>query len=488
MFRTVFTKSLRDYRWAIRGWGIGLGILVYAQYATFAQTFDHASAAQIRQLVEQFRFFGEAVKVGTPGGFVTFKLLGILPLVLGVWTILAGARMTRGEEERGALDLILATPHSRTSVLALLLAQFTSRAAAAEWAGASMVLAYVLDGTGRAMSSAAAIRPISPFYYYNRNLPLVPGYPIHGDALLGLIAAGLVLTGLAALFFTRRDLGRTVLADVAIRQHPEEPDDRAIAHAATIWTGGVGLQALRRQGPAMLWWIVSLAIFAGYLVVMARTSERQFQKLFGSSSFIQHLYSGANVGTNSGFVSVLVFGYLPLLLAIFAGLMSYRWAADLDGGRLELVLATPQPRPRVILARYAAVLTAATLTAFTAWLVITLLAGAIGFTLDPGRVAQASIGMLPLALITASLVFAVSGILRPGATLAVMVVFLAASYLTDLLKTLLSLPTWIVNLSIFRQYGTPVLTGLNWEAFTIMLAIAATLLVKASQFRPVRTG
>ena len=134
-------------------------------------------------------------------------------LFLAIWTLLAGARMTRGEEERGALDIVLATPQSRTRLvveklvalgaatglicllialwtvlgmasakvavdvaaalltglnvglaafffgaLALLLAQFVSRSAAAGWAGGLLALLYFLDGAGRAAGVAGGIR------------------------------------------------------------------------------------------------------------------------------------------------------------------------------------------------------------------------------------------------------------------------------------------------------------------------------------------
>lgn len=532
MFRSVFTKSLRAYRWAILAWGMGLGAVVFAQYATFAQTFASASTAQIQQLVSQFQFFGEAVKVGTPGGFVTFKVLGLLPAVLGIWTVLAGARMTRGEEEGGALDIVLSTPQSRVTVLtqkllalgaaaglislimsiwivlgmatakvtarpvlallagldgaltalvfgalALLLAQFASRAAAAGWAGGIMALCFVIDGVGRAMNSAAGLRPLSPFYYYNRNLPLVPGFAIDWTALAVLGVLCLALAGISTFLFVPRDVGRTVLADITLRRNRAKSPEQVIAReAGNIWTRGIGLQAVRRQGTAMLWWTACLALFAGYLVSVAKSSEKQFEQILGRSAFIRQLFSGTNIGTNSGFVSVLVFGYLPLLLSIFAGFTASRWAADLESGRLELVLGTPQSRWHVILARYVVVVIAVTVTTIGVWLAIILVARGVGFGLDTGRVAEAAVGMLPLALITASLVFALAGIVRPGVIMGAMAAFLAISYLMDLLKTLLSLPAWVVNLSMFRQYGTPILNGLNWNAFLTMVLIAAVVL------------
>lgn len=532
MFRNIFTKTLRDYRWAVLGWGIGLGVMIYAQYATFASTFSGASSAQIQQLVQQFRFFGEAVRVSTPGGFVTFKIMGVLPAILGIWTVLAGARMIRGEEERGTLDLLLSVPQSRTSVavqkllalaaatgsisvlmalgilggmssagvsvdpagafltafnagltaylfgvLALLVSQFTGRGAAAGWAGGLMALFYVLDGTGRSVSGASWLRPVSPFYYYNRNLPLVPGYTAHWVAPIVLVALCVLLAGAAMFLFRRRDIGRTALADLSLRERRAAPSGRLLARAdRSPWTRDVLLQALRRQGTSMLWWILSLAVFSGYLVVVARSSEQQFQQLLGNSPFIKQIFSGTNLGTNAGFLSALVFGYVQLLLPIFAGITAVRWASDLDTGRLELLLATPLSRPRVILARYAAVLLATIITTLCIWLSVVLFAGAIGFTIDGGRVAEASAGMLPLALLIASLVFALAGLLPPGLILGIMAIFLAVSYLAETLKSLLSLPGWIVNLSIFHQYGHPLLHGLNWTSFAVMLLIAALVL------------
>jgi ABC-2 type transport system permease protein len=533
MFRSIFTKSLRDYRWAILGWGIGLGVIVYTQYATFKSTLGGTSAAQIQQLVNQFRFFGEAVKVGTPGGFVTFKIMGLLPTILGIWAVLAGARMIRGEEERGTLDIVLSTPQSRLAVLmqkvlaltvamgviaviislwimagmasanvtvdpakallaslnagilalffgllALLLAQFMGRSAAAGWAGGLMAAGYVIDGTGRAVSSAAWLRPISPFYYYNRNLPLVPGYPVRWGALLLLVALCFLAALVTVPLFGRRDVGRTVLADITVRRDHRQAAGQVIAaESRDVWTRSIGPQAIRRQANATIWWIVSLSIFAGYMVIVARTSEKQLAKLIGSSSFIKQLYNGTNIGTNSGFLSVLVFGYLPLLICIFAGIMASRWATDLDTGQLELVLGTPQPRPRVVFQRYSAVLVAVLITTLCVWLAIVLFAWGVGFSLDIGRVAEASAGTVPLALITASLVFALSGRISHTAVVGIMAVFLGVSYLADLLRTLLRLPAWVVNLSIFHAYGTPILTGLDWGAFAVMLGIAAAVLV-----------
>ncbi len=535
MFRSIFTKSLRDYRVAIFGWGIGVGLLVYFYYATVLSQLAGTSGSQLQQLAQQFSFFGEVTKANTPGGYITFKIMGTLPLILGIWALLAGSRMTRGEEESAALDILLSTPQSRWSVfaqkalalaaamglisllmsvlilggmvsaklspdpgaallaafnggitayffgaLALLLAQFMSRGAAAGWTGALMALAFILDGTGRAVQGASGLRPYSPFYYYNRNLPLVPDFPTNWGALALLLALCVVLVGIAAPLFLRRDMGRSALADVTFgsgTRRVEKPAGAVLAQAGReVWVRDVGLQALRRQGVSMFWWIVSLAIVAGYFVIIAKTTEKQIADLLKTNPAFSQIFGGADVGTNTGFLSVIVFDYIPLVLAIFGGFMAYRWATDLDKGRLELVLSAPQSRWRVALERYAAVVGAVVVATVVICLAILICAAASGFAIDNGRVIQASLGMLPLALITASVVFAISGLLPPIAVISIMTIFLAVSFLTDLLRSVFNLPTWAVNLSIFNAYGTPVLTGLNWAAFAGMLVVAALLL------------
>jgi ABC-2 type transport system permease protein len=539
MLRSIFTKSLRDYRWAILGWGIGLGLIVYAQYATYSQLYGGPDAvALLQQLAAQFRFFGDAIALNTPGGYAQFRGMGVVPVFLGIWTVLAGARMTRGEEERGALDILLATPQSRARVLrqktlalaaatsligllialwilagmasakvtvdpvaallaglnvglisflfgmlALLLAQFMGRGAAAGWTGGLMAFFYVLDGAGRVANLSGGIRRLSPFYYYQLSKPLVASYGTNWGALAVLAVLGAVGFALALPLFLRRDIGRTVQADVLGGRRAQQPASvrssaQVLAGAQRdVWVRDVGLQALRRQGPAMFWWVVALAVVSGFLVNVAKSAETQLAESLGGSQLFKELFGGTNIGTNNGFLSVIVFGFMPLVVAIFAGMIANRWATDLDSGRLELVLSTPVPRWRVVLERYGAVLAAAVAAPLFIWLGILLFAQASSFSVDVGRVAVASFGMLPLELITVSLVYALAGLMAPGAIMGVMSAFLGISFLGEILKTLLKLPDWVLNLSIFHQYGNPLLDGLNWGAFVGMLGVAAVLLL-----------
>src|SRR5438067_12497136 len=117
MFRSVFSKTLYEYRVPVRGWGIGLGLLVLAEFASVPALGPTvlAGAAEASRMI---RLFGEPIAFTTPAGYVTFRDFGIfLPILLGIWAALAGARLVGGEEERGSLEVVLATPRSRLRVL-----------------------------------------------------------------------------------------------------------------------------------------------------------------------------------------------------------------------------------------------------------------------------------------------------------------------------------------------------------------------------------
>jgi ABC-2 type transport system permease protein len=544
MFRSVFTKSLRDYRWGILGWGIGVGLLVFVYYGQVSQVLKGFSASALYQLAASADFFGEVSKetIGTPGGYVTYKIMGSMALILGIWTLLAGARMTRGEEERGAMDILLSTPQSRLGVLgqkvtalataagivsvliglltmagmpsarvavnpgaallagidgglgafvfgalALFLAQLMSRGAAAGLTGGLMVFFFVLDGTGRAIPADAGIRWFSPFYYYDLNTPLIPGYVPNWGAFAVLVVISLVLVGASLPLFMRRDIGRSVLANMSLSQRrakAAEPAGAVLAREERdVWVRGIGPQALRRQATESFWWIVSMALVAGFFVFFAKSAEQSFLKLLQSNSnsslngVIGKLFSGADITTNAGFLSALVFSYfMSLLVPVFGGVLAYHWATDLDRGRLELTLSTPPPRWRVVLERFGAVLASTVIATVVVWLAIVVCAQFAGFAVDEGRVAEATFGLLPLALITAALVYALASLIPPGAVIGIMTAFLAISYLAEVLQSFLKLPSWVLNLSMYHQYGAPLLSGLNWVAFVGMLVVAAALL------------
>ncbi len=162
---------------------------------------------------------------------------------------------------------------------------------------------------------------------------------------------------------------------------------------------------------------------------------------------------------------------------IFIMTQALTWSSDLDNGQLEVVLSAPRSRTRVLLERFAAVLFPILLVPLVIWLSILAGAAIADFSVDAGQVAAASFGILPLELIVASLIFLLAGRLRSVAVLGITSAFIAVSYFAELLRQLLNLPDWVLSLSVFHQYGIPIIDGLKWGPFFAMLAIALVLLI-----------
>src|SRR6476661_2827952 len=112
-FSNVYLKTLRDYRIAIFGWGIGLGLLMYVVITAVPTLLNTAEArAALVSMGASFAWMAEPVRLDTPGGYATWKY-GPTILVMALWPIVAASRMMRGDDERGLLDSLLALPLAR---------------------------------------------------------------------------------------------------------------------------------------------------------------------------------------------------------------------------------------------------------------------------------------------------------------------------------------------------------------------------------------
>src|SRR5688500_20213447 len=74
-------------------------------------------AAEVAKAFQAFSFLiGEITSLESIGGFLTTRILSFVPLLLCLWVAIVAVGLTRGEEQNGALDMLLSTPHSRRSV------------------------------------------------------------------------------------------------------------------------------------------------------------------------------------------------------------------------------------------------------------------------------------------------------------------------------------------------------------------------------------
>lgn len=266
MLRSVFLKSLRDVRRAFAWWSVGLVAYVALIVAMWPTVRDNPAIAELHETypeeLQAFISFGGAFDFGTPAGYLGAELFSLMvPLLLLVAAIGAGARALAGEEERGTLELLLANPIVRARIafekLAALCAEVAGLAvvlfvALAVGAGvlgmdvsvsglasatfsalllalaygtvafalgaatgrgaiaiglsaAAAVAAYLVNGLAPLVDAIDAIRWLSPWHHYVAGDPLREGLSFgHALVLLGIAVVAAVV---ALVAFDRRDVG-----------------------------------------------------------------------------------------------------------------------------------------------------------------------------------------------------------------------------------------------------------------------------------------
>ncbi|HXI95670.1 MAG TPA: ABC transporter permease subunit [Candidatus Acidoferrum sp.] len=533
MLRSIYLKTLRDYRVAILGWGIGIGLVVISPMASVAALVTTPQAReQLVGLAASFAWNADPIAVDTIGGYATFKI-GFFVFLIAIWPLLAGSRMLRGEEERGSMDVILSLPRPRLNVaieklaamwtalllmgvligllafaggakfganfglgggllyglnlalicavfgsLALLISQFTQERGPAAGSTAGLLLFFiVLDMVHRVVPNTEWISRLSPIYYYNLSKPLIPSYGTNGGAMIVQLALAALLGGVAIWLFVRRDVGGTVPLPRWLRL-PERQASRALP--VGDWSlGSVYARSMGMIAMPTLWWTLVIAAFAAFLVYAVQLLETKMSALLaGSPAFttlIKNL-GGGDSSVNAGLLSAMFF-FLPVLLMAFAVTQVNGWSADEQDGRLELVLAAPQSRIAVLLGRFAALATATIAIAVVTLLACFASAAASGLTLDAGNLAAAILGMIPLGLLVAAIGYLASGWLATAADTGLLSFVLAAWFFISFIGPELKLPDATLRLSAFYYYGTPLLHGLQPASVLGVLAVAAVALV-----------
>ncbi len=537
-FTSVYLKTLRDFRLAILGWGVGMGLVMFEVQATVSSLVSTPAARQtLVSLASSFAWNADTVAVDTVGGYATWKV-GIFILLIAIWPLLACSRVLRGEEERGSLDALLSLPRGRLRValeklaavwtalllmclllalitfaggrsfdadyslgdallfgldlalicgvfasIALLVSQFTQeRGTAAGVSGGLLIVFIVLDMVHRVIPGTEWFSRLSPVYYYNLSKPLVPGYGTNPGAMLVLVGLSVLLSGAAIWLFVKRDVGGVVALPGFLRQS-ERPVRPERALPVNAWSlRSVYARSLAKLAFPTFWWTVVIAGFAAWMVVVVKQTENQLNTLAAGSSFMKDLIAklgGDGVNFNANLLSTLFF-LLPLLMMAFAVTQANRWAADEEEGRQELVLSTPQPRLAVLLARFGALTTATVIIGVLTLAATALASSASGLALDGGNLAAATLSIIPLGLLMAALGYLFSGWLRTALDTGLLSFLLVIWFFITFIGPGLNWPDATLRLSAFYYYGTPLLHGLPLGDMLGVLAVALVALAIAS--------
>jgi ABC-2 type transport system permease protein len=537
-FRSVFLKTLRDYRVAIVGWGVGMGLTIVSPMASVATLISTPQQrAALASLAAQFAWNADPVKADTVGGYAVFKI-GVFVFIACVWPLLAASRMLRGEEDRGSMDVLLSAPRSRVSVslqkvaamwtallliglisgvlaylggvafkadftlvdgllwgldlslicmviggVALLISQFThERGPAAGATGGLLLVFIVVDMVHRVIPGTDWLSRLSPIYYYNLSKPLIPSFGTNVGGLLVLLGLAVVLTGGAIWLFVRRDIGDVVQLPWNLRLSRPSAPSRALP--VGDWSlGSVYTRSLGMIATATFWWTLGFAAFAAWMVVAVHQIADKLNAVFsgGPNSLAVQVLQNIGGGTSglNGLLLGAMFELMPVLLMAFAVTQVSRWSADEDEGRLEMVLAAPQSRATVLLGRFAALATATVVigvvTLATAWVASSI----GGVALDSRNLAEATLGMIPLGLLIAAIGYLAAGWLRSAADTGLISFLLAAWFFISFVGPDLKWPDATLRLSAFYYYGTPLLHGLKFGDMAVVVVVAAGALALA---------
>ncbi len=256
--RTIVRKTLRDLRWQVVGWGLGLAAL-----AALLVLIYPAISAQFEGVEIENIGFGEIQDLSDPRQFFQVEFFTWSPVLMTIFAIIAGGALLAGEEGAGTLELLLSQPLARrrlflgklvgvaiavvgvlalaglgflvtapfvdlkgavaagelvvapfsllpfawfalaATVLAATLTPTRGRAAALMTAGA--FVAYALNITADLVTSLGWLRFFTPYHYSDAQRVLTEGTVWWHQA--ALLAAALVCAALALAVFERREIG-----------------------------------------------------------------------------------------------------------------------------------------------------------------------------------------------------------------------------------------------------------------------------------------
>ena len=282
--RTIVRKTLRDLRWQVVGWGLGL-----AGLAAMLVLLYPAIAAQFEGVEMENIGFGEIQDLSDPRQFFQVEFFTWAPVLMTVFAIIVGGALLAGEEGAGTLELLLSQPLTRrglflgklagvalavvgvlalaglgflltapfvdlkgavaagelaiapfsllpfawfalaATVLAATLTPTRGRAAALMTAGA--FVAYALNIAADLVTSLDWLRFFTPYYYSDAQRVLTEGTVWWHQA--ALLAAALVCAALALAVFERREIGvgRSPLA-LLLGREPSAAETAEAADAA----------------------------------------------------------------------------------------------------------------------------------------------------------------------------------------------------------------------------------------------------------------
>jgi len=541
----VFRKTLRDQRFAVGGIGFALFVLAafhIAIYPAYRDSFSELELGMFEGMAGEAgdltspagfltnEYFGWApilvivlVVIGATGttlgeetgGTLDLLLaqpirrwrmvaekaaaiaLGALIAILAGWSGFLFGKLFQGFD-LGPVRLLegvlatfpLALLYLSVSLLAATL--LPSRTLAASAAIGLMVADYMLNLIGSLVSAADPYRHISPYYWSDAGHYLVEGFdPVRAGAIL-LMAAALFALAMAA--FERRDItpgGREWSLPWRRPHRPQEPEPARTAPAGTIVatrptrrTGfPVFAKTVRDQRFSMM--AMGFVMFAVAVLIAAifPTYRKQFEGIELPSIYKGMMGEATDFSSPEGFFGVEFFWWTPILLLVLAAIHGTgAIAGEESAGSLDLLLAQPMRRWRLLTEKVAAMVAGIAGAALCGWLGFLVISPVIDLDLSPWRLLAATLSMLPLVYLFLGIALLAAAFFpsRALASATVIGLIVAGWFLNSLGAAVDLLDPWRVLTPFYWFDGGGVLLhGFDFARSGTMFAIAVALFAAA---------
>jgi ABC-2 type transport system permease protein len=318
-------------------------------------------------------------------------------------------------------------------------APFVGRTRAAAFGLITLFAGYLINSYASLSPTIDALRPVSWYSWTAGHRPLagVTDWPSMG--LLAVVSV--VLLGIGVLAFERRDLG----------------DARALSWlrlpGLPAGTGGPFRRQLADRSAVALAWGLGTGLYAALIILSAEAFAKSIASIPQIAALIEAIYPDVDLQQPSGVLQLAFFAFGSFILGLAGASFAAGWATDETRHRLDLVLSTRVSRRRWAFASGLGVLAAIAVTTVT----LAVMVGAVVAT-QGGRVLEPVLGVGVLGLAASAytgLGLAAGGLVRASLAAPVTAGLVIATFLLDTLGEALDLPDAILDLSLYRHLGQP---------------------------------
>ncbi len=231
----------------------------------------------------------------------------------------------------------------------------------------------------------------------------------------------------------------------------------------------------------LLWWVIGLAAYAAMIVgfypsVNQMPDINQMLEMAPKELMAAFVGELTDMTSPTGYLNSQIFFFLgPLLLIIFAlGQGSAALAGEEERGTLDLLLANPVSRARVVAEKLAALVTMTLILAAALWAGLALGAPLVEMEIATGRLIEATLGITLLALVFGVLAMALGALTgNRGLSVGVTSALAVGTYLVNALSAAIKdlEPYRILSPFYYATGADPLANGLNWGHVAVLVGL-----------------